>query len=172
MVSQGSGLINEDAAGVIEHDGTVAAAWVFDGVTGINGRNFLDLPTDAAWIVERANAHLQELAQQDLTLIEILTALVVALKQDWDRAAHGIEFPAHYDVPATCLLLAKRYADGWRALRLGDSFLLTAQGSVKRWNAPESVAAIPYASSTQPQRTKHKWPPQHSRCRRIVACFS
>ncbi len=44
----GSGTVNEDGYGVLGRSGEVEAAWIFDGVTGINGRNYLPAASDAA----------------------------------------------------------------------------------------------------------------------------
>ena len=57
-VTQGSGAINEDGLGFLGSAGDVSAAWIFDGVTGINGENFLGGGTDAAWFVAKAHDHL------------------------------------------------------------------------------------------------------------------
>lgn len=138
IVSQGSGARNEDAAGVIERDGEVIAAWVFDGVTGINGANHLDASSDAAWLVQQAEFHLRCLAAQDMTLDELLRQLVNCLITDWQGATAKLELPQGYDIPAACLLLVKRYADGWKALRLGDSFLLTHGETVSNWHGPDT----------------------------------
>lgn len=123
-VSHGSGAINEDGYGVIEEDGLVSAAWVFDGVTGINGCNHLDAGSDAQWLVQKAHTQLLDLAARDIALPELLEALVSRLIADWNAAQHSIEFIAQYDPPASCLVLAKRYGRSWKALRLGDSCLL------------------------------------------------
>jgi hypothetical protein len=134
LISEGSGGQNEDAAGFVEHNGEITAAWVFDGVTGINDKAYLDSPTDAAWIVARADAHLRELAAQNFSLPTLLRTLVDGLKADWQEASAGLALPNDYDPPAACLLVVKRYADGWHALRLGDSILLTKQLDIKRWD--------------------------------------
>ncbi len=137
-VTQGSGTTNEDGFGCIERHGAVSAAWVFDGVTGINGRNILGGGTDAAWLVARADAGLTNLAGQDLALEDILGQLVDGLCADW-RAA-GVEVPPDYDPPAACLILVKRYGDGWKALRLGDSCLLARMADGTMTTAlPESA---------------------------------
>jgi Protein phosphatase 2C len=138
FVSEGSGLHNEDAVGFVEQDGEILAAWVFDGVTGINGRDYLDAPSDAAWIVGKATAHIHDLAIRDISLALLLGELVERLGTDWKTAARDIVLPQSYDPPATCLLLAKRYVDGWKALRLGDSFLLTADNGIHRWDGPRT----------------------------------
>lgn len=123
-VTEGSGATNEDGWGVIQSHGRVEAAWIFDGVTGINGKNLLPAPTDAAWLVKAADAILRNISGQSLPLKEIATSLVSSLIAAWQRAVVRIDIPSDYDPPAACLILVKRYAEGWRALRLGDSCLL------------------------------------------------
>lgn len=126
-ITEGSGAVNEDGYGVLGHSGIVEAAWVFDGVTGINGRNYLPAATDAAWIVERAHSHLLSLAGGDTALPQILEQLVERLIADWAAVTRGLDLPAAYDPPAACLILVKRYGAHWKALRLGDSCLLSRE---------------------------------------------
>ena len=127
-VTQGSGSINEDGWGFLGKSENVSAAWIFDGVTGINGRNFLGGTTDAAWFVAKAHAHLLQLAGLDLPLPEILARLVKLLIRDFQTAAEGLDIPKDFDPPAACLILVKRYGETWKALRLGDSCLLARDG--------------------------------------------
>ena len=122
-VSQGSGAVNEDGYGVIGSD-DIRAAWIFDGVTGINGGNYLPAGSDAQWLVARAHDHLPQLAAEDLDLREILSGLVMRLVADWEEASAKVALPMNYDPPAACLILAKCYGAEWKALRLGDSCLL------------------------------------------------
>lgn len=123
-VTRGSGAINEDGLGHIETDGSIAAAWIFDGVTGINDRNYLPGGSDAAWLVTRADAHLRDLALTVPDLVTVLDHLVERLIGDWAEASSRLDLPADYDPPAACLIIARRDAAGWTALRLGDSCLL------------------------------------------------
>ena len=127
-VTQGSGSINEDGWGFLGKSENVSAAWIFDGVTGINGKNFLGGTTDAAWFVAKAHAHLLQLAGLDLPLPEILARLVKLLIRDFQTAAEGLDIPKDFDPPAACLILVKRYGETWKALRLGDSCLLARDG--------------------------------------------
>ncbi len=138
-VTQASGAINEDGWGCLGSADDVSAAWVFDGVTGINASNVFDGRSDAAWLVAKAHDHVRTLASLDLPLPEILARLVEALIADFNDALKDLELAADYDPPAACLILLKRYGGAWRALRLGDSCLL-ARGSD---GAPVSAAASP-----------------------------
>jgi len=123
-VSQGSGATNEDGFGHVGDEQDLAAAWIFDGVTGINPRQHLSGGSDAQWLVACAHDHLLELAPRDLALDALLHDLVDRLMADWAIASASLDLPRDYDPPAACLVLVKRYADGWRSLRLGDSCLL------------------------------------------------
>ncbi len=78
-------------------------------------------------IVERAHGHLLTLAGGDAALPVILEELVTRLVADWAEVTRGLELPAAYDPPAACLVLAKRYGAEWKALRLGDSCLLSRE---------------------------------------------
>ncbi len=138
-VTQGSGAINEDGWGCLGSVDDVSAAWIFDGVTGINGDNFLGGGTDAAWFVAKAHEHLRTLASLDLPLCDILSKLVQDLIADIKAATKGLDLPGDYDPPAACLILLKRYGWSWQALRLGDSCLLARSSD----GAHISVAASP-----------------------------
>lgn len=124
-ITEGSGAVNEDGLGYAGPSHDISAAWIFDGVTGINGRNHLPGGSDAQWLVARAHARLAELALHDVTLDELLATLVSGLIADWSDATEGVDLPRDYDPPAACLVLVKRYRDGWKSLRLGDSCLLS-----------------------------------------------
>ena len=123
-ITEGSGAINEDAFGYIGSTDEVTAAWVFDGVTGINDKSYLPGGTDAAWLVATAQTHLLRLAILDLPLREIISQLVNALIEDWKAASENLNLPENYDPPAACLILAKCYEGKWQSVRLGDSCLL------------------------------------------------
>ena len=123
-VSEGSGAVNEDGFGWLGRADDVSAAWVFDGVTGINDRNYLGEGTDARWLVARAHERLSQLSLRDAPLMALLQELVEGLIDDFARATEGADIPPGYDPPAACLILVKRYGEQWQALRLGDSCLL------------------------------------------------
>ena len=86
-VSEGSGAVNEDGFGWLGTPDNVQAAWVFDGVTGINGRNYLGEGTDARWLVARAHERLTGLAAHDIPLSALLEELVRGLIADFAAAA-------------------------------------------------------------------------------------
>lgn len=128
-VTEGSGAINEDGFGYIGRPEEISAAWVFDGVTGINGRNYLPGGSDARWLVEKAHRHLQRLAADSAPLSDILNELVARLIDDWRGVSPDLNLPPDYDPPAACLILVKRYGATWQGLRLGDSCLLSRHGN-------------------------------------------
>jgi hypothetical protein len=123
-LTRGSGAVNEDGFGLVGTAEDVSAAWIFDGVTGINRRNHLGGESDAQWLVGRAHGRLTDLARRDMPLQRILSELVDGLIADWSAATAELDLPRDYDPPAACLIIVKRYGDGWKALRLGDSCLL------------------------------------------------
>lgn len=123
-VTQAGGEINEDGFGYSGNKENVTAAWVFDGVTGINSQSYLPAGTDAKWFVDQAHKHLLRLTKLDVALPEIISRLVQALIVDWQQERKNLHLPDHYDPPAACLVLAKRYGRIWQAARLGDSCLL------------------------------------------------
>ena len=137
VVTQPSKANNEDGCGWVGSVTNVAAAWVFDGVTGINAENILPGASDASWLVGRANEHLHRLASSSRAMPEILAALVDRLIGDWQSATTGMHIPPNYDPPAACLVFVRRYDDGWKGLRLGDSCLLarSASGDHHVWAA-------------------------------------
>jgi serine/threonine protein phosphatase PrpC len=123
-ITEGSGPVNEDGFCTIGPTNDISAAWIFDGVTGINDRNYLPAGSDAQWLVAKANEHLLKLAVSDEPLSKILSHLVDALITDWNEISSSLKLPKDYDPPAACLTMVKRYTSGWQALRLGDSCLM------------------------------------------------
>jgi hypothetical protein len=123
-LTRGSGAVNEDGFGLAGDPEDIAAAWIFDGVTGINGANHLGGESDAKWLVSRAHGRLIDLVPRDMPLQDLLSELVEGLIADWNAATAERDLPLDYDPPAACLIVVKRYGDGWKALRLGDSCLL------------------------------------------------
>ncbi|WP_374331004.1 protein phosphatase 2C domain-containing protein [Aestuariivirga sp.] len=154
-VSEGSGAVNEDHFGWLGPPAAVSAAWIFDGVTGINGANYLGAGTDAHWLVTRADAHLMDIAARDLPLDALLAELVAGLVADFAAATAGLDIPTDYDPPAACLILAKRYGTQWQALRLGDSCLLS-----------RDAAGAPLIHSTSPNNAFDHWLTREARKRR------
>jgi hypothetical protein len=126
-VTEGSGAVNEDAFGCAGDPARIGAAWVFDGVTGINSQQYLPRGNDAAWLVSVAQDYLLAHAALQVTLEELVSRLVTRLVAAWNEVSPGLLLPAHYDPPAACLVLVKRYGESWRGVRLGDSCLLARE---------------------------------------------
>ena len=128
-LSEGGGTHNEDLFGFSGTPDDVTAAWVFDGVTGINGRNYLPAASDARWLVEAAHGALAILADLDLAPEALLKNLVDHLIESFGATSRGLALPEDYDPPAACLTLAKRYTSGWVVTHLGDSAFLASYGA-------------------------------------------
>jgi hypothetical protein len=126
-VTQGSGVHNEDGFGVCVRDGRVTAAWVLDGVTGINEKPVVDVPNEPQWFVERAQTHLKALAADQGDVQQLLHGLCQRLAEDWQQATKGMAIPARYDLPAACLTFVKNVDGRWQGLRLGDSYILSRE---------------------------------------------
>jgi hypothetical protein len=119
QICDGQGAINEDLAGVMGADSQVRAAWVLDGVTGINPTNLAPGETDASWFVKQVDTGLRRLLQEPAPLAVIMPALV-----DHLVASRRPDLPKDYDPPACCLLLVRELNGRWDAVRIGDSSLL------------------------------------------------
>ncbi len=124
LVCDGAGLVNEDRAGYLGDAESVHAAWVLDGVTGINRENLYPGGSDAAWLVTEVDRALQDLVKEPVPLPVILTSLVDHLVASASR-----ETPPDFDPPACCLLLVRYHEGRWDAARLGDASLLVQEAN-------------------------------------------
>ena len=122
LVCDGAGAVNEDAAGYLGDPDNVTAAWVLDGVTGINAQPLYPAGSDAAWFVHQAEAELRQLLLEPVPLPVIMSALV-----DHLVTASRAPASADYDPPACCLLLVREHEGRWDAVRIGDSSLLVSE---------------------------------------------
>jgi serine/threonine protein phosphatase PrpC len=114
-VSQSAGAVNEDRWGALD-DG---AAWVLDGATGIAERRALPGPSDALWLVERADAGLRERATSDAPPAEILRPIVHRADQEFARVAVRPDVPPA-ERPCASLVLLRLRGDEVELASLGD----------------------------------------------------
>jgi hypothetical protein len=119
-ISQGSGLVNEDAVGFIGDPDDIQAAWALDGVTGINELSFGLHGSDAQWFVARIDSHLRSLLPEARDMQSVMSGLVDRLIDD---LAH-VTLPHNFDPPAACIAAVCRIGPEWQAVRLGDCRLL------------------------------------------------
>lgn len=118
--------VNEDAYGLWSAAGPARAAWVLDGVTGINDRALLPGPTDAAWFVKQVQELLPALLSNapDCPIAELIAALAQALERrqsaSWldARGADGRE------TPAASFALVRLLGEEVEIARLGDCLVL------------------------------------------------
>src|SRR5262245_8352776 len=117
--------INEDAYGLWPA-AAPRAAWVLDGVTGINDRALLPGPSDAAWFVAQVQEALPAVlsAGPDVAITDLVGALVRELERrqasSWfdSRGADGRE------TPAASFALARLIGEQVEIARLGDCLVL------------------------------------------------
>jgi Protein phosphatase 2C len=132
--------VNEDAWGVWPDPGRPRAAWVLDGVTGINDRPLLPGPSDAAWFVAQVQEALPALlsSRPDQPVAELIEALAKELERRqsacWldPRGADGRE------TPAASFAMVRWLDDTIEIARLGDCLVLleAADGTVKVMEHP------------------------------------
>lgn len=150
-LTEGSGTVNEDGFGVSASGGDVSAAWVFDGVTGINGRNYLPAGSRCRLAGgPRPCASARSGGQGPRPPGNSGAAGGGSLWRTGKRFSPRSTCRPATDPPAACLILAKRYGSRWQALRLGNSCLLAeghdgalmlacpAEGGFDQWLAREA----------------------------------
>ncbi|MFV3304733.1 protein phosphatase 2C domain-containing protein [Pseudomonas sp. NY15181] len=109
--------VNDDAIGY-----TANAAWVLDGATSL-GPGLVDAQSDARWLAQCANGHLQRLLedQPGLPTEALLRALQQGIAEDFQRGA-GVAATPDLDLPTACLSLLRVLDDGaLELLNLCDS---------------------------------------------------
>lgn len=117
---------NEDTYGLWPTNDAPRAAWVLDGVTGINDRALLPGPSDAAWFVAQVQDVLPALLSRslDMPVADLVGTLVRELDRrqsaSWldPRGADGRE------TPAASFAFVRLLGGEIEILRLGDCLIL------------------------------------------------
>jgi hypothetical protein len=137
--TQPGSKVNEDGYG---HWPATAprAAWVLDGVTGINDRALLPGPTDAAWFVAQVQEALPTLlsTSPDMPAAELVGALVEQLEQRQSAAWLDARGADGRETPAASFALVRLIGAEIEVLRLGDCLVLleAADGTVTVMDHP------------------------------------
>jgi len=102
------------------------AAWVLDGVTGINDRALLPGPTDAAWFVAQVQEALAALLSTapDMPAAELVGALVEELERRQSAAWLDARGADGRETPAASFALVHLVGAEIEVLRLGDCLVL------------------------------------------------
>jgi Protein phosphatase 2C len=123
--TQPGSKINEDGYG---HWPATAprAAWVLDGVTGINDRALLPGPTDAAWFVAQVQEVLPILlsTSPDIPAVALVGALVEQLERRQSAAWLDARGADGRETPAASFALVRLIGSEIEVLRLGDCLVL------------------------------------------------
>ena len=134
---------NEDGYGVWPAEAP-RAAWVLDGVTGINDRALLPGPTDAAWFVAQVQEALPTLLSQapDRPAADLVGALVSELERRQSSAWLAARGADGRETPAASFALVRLIGSEIEVLRLGDCLVLleAADGGVTVMDHPVLAA--------------------------------
>jgi hypothetical protein len=127
--------VNEDAYGVWPNVQAPQAAWVLDGVTGINDRALLPGTTDAAWFVTQVQDELPGLlaAMPERPVVDLVTRLVDALATRQQAAWLSPAGADGRETPAASFALFRHLGNQIEIARLGDCPVLLerADGAVR-----------------------------------------
>lgn len=133
--SDPGGATNEDSYGAWPTERSLRAAWVLDGVTGINDRPLLPGVSDAAWFVGQVQELLPELLSDapDRPITELMARLVDALGARQDAAWLSAEGAAGSETPAASFALFRDLGSEIEIARLGDCQVLleATDGSIQ-----------------------------------------
>lgn len=118
--------INEDGYGLWPLEAP-RAAWVLDGVTGINDRPLLPEPSDAAWFVGEVQAVLPALlsASPDMPAIDLIGTLARELDRRQSASWLDAGGADGWETPAASFALARLVGEEIEIARLGDCLVLT-----------------------------------------------
>jgi hypothetical protein len=114
---------NEDAYGIWPDARALRAAWVLDGVTGINDRAILPGPSDAAWFVAQVQEILPTLLA-DQPIHHLLATLVATLAERQEQSWINGTGPDGRETPAASFALLRQLGDRIEIARLGDCLIL------------------------------------------------
>jgi len=123
--TQPGSKVNEDGYGYWPAEAP-QAAWVLDGVTGINDRALLPGPTDAAWFVAQVQEALPTLlaASPDMPAADLVGALVEQLERRQSAAWLDARGADGRETPAASFALVRLIGSEIEVLRLGDCLVL------------------------------------------------
>jgi len=123
--TQPGAKVNEDGHGCWPETAP-CAAWVLDGVTGINDRALLPGPTDAAWFVAQVQEALPTLlaASPDMPAADLVGALVEQLERRQSAAWLDARGADGRETPAASFALVRLIGSEIEVLRLGDCLVL------------------------------------------------
>ena len=135
--------VNEDGLGSWPAE-TPRAAWVLDGVTGINDRALLPGPSDAAWFVAQVQEALPSLLSKapDMPAADLVGGLAEELERRQSAAWLDARGADGRETPAASFALVRLIGSEIEILRLGDCLVLleTTDGAVTVMDHPVLAA--------------------------------
>jgi hypothetical protein len=141
--TQPGSKINEDGHGYWPSEAP-RAAWVLDGVTGINDRALLPGASDAAWFVAQVQEALPTLLSKapDMPATDLIGVLVEELERRQSAAWLDARGADGRETPAASFALIRLIGSEIEVLRLGDCLVLleAADGTVTVMDHPVLAA--------------------------------
>jgi hypothetical protein len=141
--TQAGSEVNEDGYGCWPVQAP-RAAWVLDGVTGINDRALLPGPTDAAWFVAQVQEALPPLLSKapEMPAANLIGALVDELERRQSAAWRDARGADGRETPAASFALVRLIGADIEVLRLGDCLVLleASDGAVTAMDHPVLAA--------------------------------
>jgi hypothetical protein len=135
--------VNEDGYGCWPAQAP-RAAWVLDGVTGINDRALLPGPTDAAWFVAQVQEALPAILSRapEMPAADLIGALVEELERRQSSAWRDARGADGRETPAASFALVRLIGADIEVLRLGDCLVLleASDGTVTVMDHPVLAA--------------------------------
>src|SRR5687767_16011244 len=121
VATQPGAKVNEDGYGSWPAEAP-RAAWVLDGVTGINDRALLPGPSDAAWFVAQVQEALPSLLSEapDMPAADLIGALADELERRQSAAWLDARGADGRETPAASFALVRLIGADIEILRLGD----------------------------------------------------
>lgn len=175
--------INEDGYGLWPLEAP-CAAWVLDGVTGINTRPLLPGPSDAAWFVAQVQEVLPALlsTSPDMPVIDLVGALAGELDRRQSTSWLDARGADGWETPAASFALVRLLGAEIEIARLGDCLVLleAVDGTVTVMDHPvleqieaetkRAVLDLRAAGIVDPQQIRDRMIPQLRAQRRRRNC--
>ncbi len=132
LCTSGSNIYNEDVCGFKEN-----IAWVIDGATGLNGKNFMPSETDARWYSLWWDKYLRDNITDNISLELLIKRGIREIRAEFERNlsdSHGLGFEdiLKLDYPSASIALIRLNEDNMEYFVLGDCRIYTDNSCIPK----------------------------------------